>query len=314
MKPKDTILITGGAGFIGLNLCKKFLDLDMKVIVFDNLSTGKIKNITEFIPIKNFKFIKGDANSFKDIKKIFDNYKIDYVFHYAAMVGVERTLKNPLGVFEDIDGIKYILELSQKHKIKKVVYSSSSEVYGEPTEIPEKEDSTPLNARLPYANVKAIGENYLKAYFNTYHLPTVSLRFFNVYGPKQSKDFVVSKFIRQAILQKPLIIFGNGKQTRDFVFIEDNIKASVKTLYTNKVDGHAINIGTGKAISIKNLAEKIIKITGSKSKITFLPPRKEGDMERRCPDITKMKKKLNYIPKHSIDNGLKVTYNWFKNL
>ena len=308
-----TVLVTGGAGFIGSNMCQGLLELGAKVVCFDNLSTGKLSNIQEFKQNKKFKFIKGDTNNLKDIKRVFDNYRIDYVFHYAAMVGVDRTLANPLGVLQDIEGIKNVLNFSLRDKIKKVVYSSSSEIYGEAQEVPEREDSTPFNTRIPYAIVKATGENYLKAYFKIYHLPTVNLRFFNVYGPKQSEDFVVSKFIKQTILGKPMTILGDGKQTRDFVFIKDNINATLQVLQNSKINGESINIGTGEEVSILNLAKKIIQVSNKKNlKIKFLPARKEGDVERRCPDITKMKKLLKYTPKYSLDQGLKIIYQWLK--
>src|SRR3989338_3080118 len=182
-----TVLITGGAGFIGSHLSGALLGLNCRVICFDNLSTGSKENIKEYLKNKRFVFVKGNANNRNEIQRVFKEGPIDFVFHYAACVGVRRTLENPLEVLRDIDGIKHILELSHRHKVKKVIFASSSEVYGEPVEIPEKEDGH-LNAKMPYATVKLIGEHYMKSYYEKYRLSTCSLRFFNVYGPRQESS------------------------------------------------------------------------------------------------------------------------------
>jgi len=305
-------LITGGAGFIGSHLSGAVLDYGGRVVCFDNLSTGSRDNIKEFINDRNFVFIKGDANTLGDLKKVFKKHKIDYVFHYAACVGVLRTLENPLGVLKDIDGIKNVLELSRVHKVKKVIFSSSSEVYGEPVEIPEREDGH-LNAKLPYATVKLVGEHYINSYYEKYGLPTCALRFFNVYGPKQESSaygFVTGVFIRQVLNGKSLTIFGNGTQTRDFVFIGDNIAASLSALLSDKANGHAINIGTGRPVTILDLAERIIALSGRKGKIKFLKPRM--DILHRFPAVEKMRAMLAYTPQVSLDEGLQKTVRWYK--
>ncbi len=305
-------LITGGAGFIGSHLCETLLKQNHEVVCFDNLSTGKIDNIKPFMG-ERFEFIQGDSNKLRDIKKAFKD--IDYVFHYAATVGVRNTLENPHKVLNDIEGIKNILELSRKHSIKKIVFSSSSEVYGEATQIPESEDKTPLNVQLPYAAVKIISENFFRSYFEQYHLRTTNLRFFNVYGPRQNDHgiygFVVGIFMKQVLADKPPTVFGNGLRTRDFTFIKDNVDASLMCLDNKKSDGESINIGTGRETTILELANEIIKISGKNLKPVFLPDRKKGDMWRRCPDITKMKDILNYTPKISLHEGLKKTYEWY---
>lgn len=308
----STCLVTGGAGFIGSSMCKKLLEYGAKVICVDNLSSGSIENIKKLRENENFIFFCADVNTLDEIIDFFNWYKIDYVFHYAAMVGVKRTLENPLEVLKDIDGFKNILELSRLYKIKKIIFSSSSEVYGEPVEFPQKEDSTPLNAKLPYALVKSIGEVYFKSYYKKYKLPIVNLRFFNVYGPKQNSTpygFVTTIFLNQAINNKSLTIFGNGYQTRDFIFIDDNINATLQALLSSKCNGETINIGNSKAITILELAKKIIKISGKKLNIKFCSSRKIGDVKGRRPDISKMKK--IYTPIYNIDKGLKITYKWY---
>lgn len=312
----STFLITGGSGFVGSSMCRKLINLGSFVICFDNLSTGSLKNIEDLKENKNFEFIKGDVNKLWEINQVFEKFKIDYVFHYAAVVGVERTLAEPFSVLEDLEGIKNILHLSKLYKIKKVIYSSSSEVYGEPVEYPQKEDSTPLNMRLPYALVKGIGESYFENFFKKHNLPTSNLRFFNVYGPGQNTTpygFVTAIFIKQALNNEELTVFGDGSQTRDFVYIDDNLNASLNAMLSNKCNGEAINIGTNKQTTILSLAKHIIKISGKKLKIKFCSPRKIGDMKGRCPDISKMNNILNFSPGYSLEEGLKQTYVWYKN-
>lgn len=297
------ILVTGGAGFIGSSLAEKLSQLDDTLIVIvDNLSTGQ----KEKIPTNkkdNLKFIKCNVNTESEITSVFHAFPFDYVFHYAAMVGVERTLKNPVKVLKDIDGIKNVLNLSKNTGVKRVFYASSSEVYGEPVEFPQNEDTTPLNSRLPYAIVKNVGEAYLKSFKQEHDLDYTIFRFFNTYGIKQSSDFVISKFINAALKGQDITINGDGSQTRTFCYIDDNIEATVNSLLSKESINDTINIGNNIEITILELAKKIIKLTHSSSKILHLPPLKEGDMTRRHPDISKMKKLLNR-ELISLDDGL----------
>jgi len=297
-----TILVTGGAGFIGSSLIKRLLkDSNNKVIVVDNLLTGDI----EKLPSNNnqLKFIRSDVNQRKDIAEIMTTYQFDYVFHYAAIVGVTRTLNHPVRVLDDIQGIKNVLELSRNTGVKRIFFSSSSEVYGEPVEFPQNEKTTPLNSRLPYAIVKNVGEAFIKSFHQEYGLEYTIFRFFNTYGKYQSRDFVISKFILAAQNNQDITIYGDGSQTRTFCFIDDNIDVTIKIAYEDFYLNDVVNIGNNVEIPIKELAEKIIKITKSKSKIVYLPPLKEGDMTRRRPDNTKMLKVLNR-DLISIDEGL----------
>ena len=282
------ILITGGAGFIGSSLALK-LSAKYNVIIIDNLSTGKIQNIPKN---KNCNFYKIDVNDNKKISKIFSTYKFHYIFHFAAVVGVDRTLNNPLSVLEDINGFKNIFQLSVLHKVERIFFSSSSEVYGEPISTPQNEDDTPLNSRLPYAVVKNIGESFCKSFNKQYKLKYTIFRLFNTYGKKQSNDFVVSTFINNALKHKDIKIYGNGKQSRTFCYIDDTVNAIYNSLDKKLFINETVNIGNNKITTISELAKKIIKISKSKSKIIFLKPRTEGDMKRRQPDIQKMKKLL----------------------
>ncbi len=285
------ILITGGAGNVASALARKLAeDANNFIVIVDNLSTGSLKKVPVY---PNVKFIKANVNVYNDIVPIFGRYSFDYVFHYAAMVGVKRTLENPISVLEDIEGIKNILSLSKNSGIKRVFYSSSSEVYGEPFEIPQNEKTTPLNSRLPYAIVKNVGEAFFKSYQQEYGLDYTIFRFFNTYGPNQSDDFVVPKFLKAALANEPIYLYGNGLQTRSFCFVEDNVDTCVKTLNENLCVNDVINVGSDLEQTILSLAQTIIKLTNSKSEIIHLPPLEEGDMARRCPDNSKMKQVLD---------------------
>jgi nucleoside-diphosphate-sugar epimerase len=196
-------------------------------------------------------------------------------------------------VLKDIDGIKNILDLCKNTGVKRVFYSSSSEVYGEPVVLPQHEVTTPLNSRLPYAVVKNIGEAYCRSYHQEYGLDFTIFRFFNTYGPKQSQDFVMSKFLNAALDNKDITIYGDGSQSRTFCYIDDNIDACLQTLFDDSYKNEVYNIGSDVVISIKELAETIIELTGSTSKIVYLPPLRDGDMTRRQPDNSKMRALLN---------------------
>lgn len=287
------VLITGGAGNIGSSLVRVLLNTGKyHVTVLDNLSTGSTKNIPN-TQQENFNFFDGDVNCLKDVIKVFRDNNFDYVFHYAALVGVERTQQNPLKVLEDIEGIKNILNLSVEHNIDRVFYSSSSEVYGEPVEIPQNETTTPLNSKLPYAIVKSVGESFMRTFHEHYGLDFTIMRFFNTYGPRQKNDFVISKFIELAAENKDLTIYGDGSQTRSFLHVDDNIEFTIKILEEKKLINDVVNVGSDVEITIIDLANLIIESLDSKSKIVFLPPLKEGDMTRRQPDISKMKSVFN---------------------
>ena len=291
-KGKIKILITGGAGFIASSLAEKLAENPANhIVIADNLITGDLKKIPAS-PHNNIEFIKADVNSFNQITDVFLMHHFQYVFHYAALVGVQRTLQQPLLVLHDLQGINHILNLSTTSGVKRVFFSSSSEVYGEPVEYPQNEETTPLNSRLPYAIVKNAGEAYLKAYFKEYGLSYTIFRFFNTYGAKQSPDFVISRFIRAALKNEPIMINGDGKQTRTFCYVDDNVEACVRAFTHEQSVDDVINIGSETETTVLDLANLIIRLAGSKSKIIHGPALKEGDMSRRCTDTTKMKQLL----------------------
>jgi nucleoside-diphosphate-sugar epimerase len=297
------ILVTGGAGFIGSSLAEKLAaDKNNSIIILDDLTTGTKTKIPTS-KHKNIQFIKCDVNDWKDISGIMYSHPLDYIFHYAAVVGVKRTLEHPVNVLKDLEGIKNLLKCAKNTGVKRVYFSSSSEVYGESVHFPQHEETTPLNSRLPYAIVKNASEAYLKSYHQEYGLEYTIFRFFNTFGPKQSKDFVVSRFIARALHNEPIQVYGDGTQMRTFCYIDDNVDATVtafeKKLYVNDV----VNIGGDIEMTILDLAKTIIKLTKSKSKIVHLPPLKDGDMTRRKPDLARMNKLLNRKPV-KLEDGL----------
>ena len=287
------ILVTGGAGNVGGALVRKLVEKrKYEVIIADNLSTGSISKLPSST-FKNWKFVHCDVNNNKEISELMLANQFDFVFHYAAVVGVKRTQENPISVLNDIDGIRNILQLSKNSSVKRVFFSSSSEVYGEPVELPQHEQSTPLNSRVPYAVVKNVGESFFRSYEKVYGLPFTIFRFFNTYGPNQSMEFLISKFLNLALRGDDITIYGDGSQTRTFCYVDDNINACIKIFEENYCLNDVINIGGAKEFKIIEVAKTIIKISGSSSKIIFLPPLPEGDMKRRKPDNTKMLKILN---------------------
>lgn len=295
------ILVTGGAGNIGSSIVKRLAeDHENFIIVCDNLSTGRQENVPS---TPNVRFIKCDVNDFDDVSCLFFAYQFEYVFHYAAVVGVQRTLAHPLSVLDDIRGIENVLKLSKNVGVRRIYYASSSEVYGEPFEIPQNEETTPINSRLPYATVKTIGETYLRAYQQEFGLPHIIFRYFNTYGPRQSADFVVPRFMTLALRGDDLTINGDGSQTRTFCHVDDSVEATIAAHQDGRYTNDTVNIGNDEEISILELAQKVLAATDSPSKIVHLPPLPEGDMARRKPDITKMRALLDH-PLITLEDGL----------
>jgi len=297
------ILITGGAGNLGSSLaCSLVKNTNYNIVVADNLISGNLKNLPS--GFGNFSFIECDVNDYAQLSVLMQATKFDYVFHYAALVGVNRTLDNPMLVLNDIEGFKNILSLAKDTGVKRIFYSSSSEVYGEPTVLPQNENTTPLNCKLPYAIVKNVGEAFFRSYHKEYGLEYGIFRFFNTYGPNQSNDFVISKFIDAALQNRDITIYGDGTQSRTFCYVDDNIETITRifeeSLYLNEV----VNVGNTVEVSINELAATVISLTNSSSSIIHLPALKEGDMSRRQPDNSKMMKVISR-PLISIEEGIK---------
>jgi UDP-glucose 4-epimerase len=284
------ILVTGGCGNIGSALVEKLLENEDNIVVIaDNLSTGR------YFPQYGgrWNFVGCDINNLRAVENnLMCGNTYDYIFHLAAVVGVKRTQEHPIDVLRDIDGFKNIFYLAGNNGAKRIFFTSSSEVYGEPVEIPQHEENTPLNARLPYAIVKNVGESFCKSYQQEYGLDYTIFRLFNTYGPNQSTDFVVPRFIAAAKNNEDITIYGDGSQTRTFTYVDDTIDTFVKCLDENLGINETINVGSEHMITVLQLAQIVVDLTNSKSKIVFLPPLKAGDMTRRQPDNTKMKQIL----------------------
>jgi len=299
-------LVTGGAGFIGSHLCENLLKEGHEVVCVDNFSTGNRANLP-----KNVEIMEADVNK-DNLDPLFKKHQFEWVFHHAALVGVKRTMKYPIDVLNDVVGIKKVLDLCRKYDVKKALMASSSEVYGEPVEIPEVEDGH-LNPSLPYAVTKLMGEKYFQSYYEQYGLPTCSLRFFNVYGPRQDSSdygFVVGIFIENMLKNKPIEIFGDGTQTRDFVYIDDNIKATILAMEKKETNGEVINIGTGRPMTILDLSENISRLGGSSLDPIF--KNKRDDVRHRFPDVSKMIRLLKFRPQCKVDEGLRKTIEYYK--
>lgn len=302
------VVITGGAGFIGSNLAEE-LSKDNEVVILDDLSTGRRENIKNLIKKDNVRFIQGSITDLSLLQKTFKG--IDFVFHQAAVANVSRSVSDPIATNEvNANGTLDILIAARDNYVKKVVYASSCAVYGESPVLPKREDMLP-EPLSPYAVTKLAGEYYCQVFRQVYGLQAVCLRYFNVYGPRQDphSDYaaVIPRFITQALQGQPLIIFGDGEQTRDFVFVKDVVQANVMAA-EGKAEG-VYNIGTGEAITINKLAGTITAITGKDLKTLYKPPR-SGDIRHSLADISKARG-IDYQAKYSLEDGLRETIRWF---
>lgn len=309
MKDKK-IIVTGGAGFIGSNLAR-FLSKENKTIVIDDLSTGNLVNIKDLIEEKQIEFIKGSITDLDLLKEKLKD--VDYVFHQAAIPSVPRSVKDPvLSNLVNVNGTLNVLIASRDNNVKKVIYASSSSVYGDTPTLPKKEEMNPCPLS-PYAISKMTAEYYCQVFSNIYSLSTISLRYFNVYGPRQDPTSeyaaVIPRFINNILDDRPPVIFGDGKQTRDFTYIDDVVNANILAA-ESKACG-VFNIAGGKRITIDVLAETIMKILGKKLDIKYENPR-PGDIKHSLADISKAKKGFNYNPVFNIEKGLKETVEWFQ--
>lgn len=300
-------LVTGGAGFIGSHLVDKLIEKKNRVVVVDNLSTGRIENLN-----KKVRFYKVDINS-SQISKIFKKELPEVVFHYAAHIEARESVKNPIfDASVNVIGSLNILENCRKFKIKKIVFASSGgEIYGEAKKIPTPETYFP-SPISPYGVGKLAVEKYLESYFKLFRIPYLCLRYGNVYGSRQNPDGeagVIAIFINKMLKNKPVLIHGDGKQTKDYIFIEDAIEATSLALKKNLTG--VINIGTGKETSVLEIFYKLKKLIPSKTKKKHVPFPLCG-FKRGCLSIKKAKKILDWQPKYSLEEGLKRTIEWFK--
>ena len=309
-------LVTGGAGFIGSHLTERLLNDGDNVAVIDNLSTGSLENIESFKNHTGFEFVEGDIRNVKLMEPLVE--QSDAIFHLAAAVGVRLIAEDPVHTIEtNIGGTEIVLNIANKFS-KKILIASSSEVYGKSETVPFHEDddivlgSTCLS-RWSYACSKAVDEFLGLAFHQQYGLDVVIGRFFNTIGPRQTGQYgmVVPRFIQKALKSETLQIYGTGKQTRCFCYVSDLVEAVIGLMNYRQASGKVYNIGNNEEIAIEKLANKIIKITGSKSKKEFVPyeiayGRPMEDMMRRVPSVERIKKTIGWEPKTSLDETLKL--------
>lgn len=306
----STYLVTGGAGFIGSHITETLVKRGQRVRVFDNFSTGKRKNLDGFS--KDITLIKGDIRDLNSLRKAFKG--VDFILHQAALRSVPKSIDDPISYDEvNIRGTLNVLLAAKEAKAKRVVLASSSSIYGETTVFPQREDAVP-KLISPYAATKLAGEYYCRVFSKSYGLETVSLRYFNVFGPRQSLDseyaVVVPKFIASILRDVPPPVHGDGKQTRDFTYISNVVEANINSCVRKGVSGEVINVACGKAYSILDIVKTVNAILGKEIKPLHTSPR-QGDVRRTFADITKLKRLLKMKSFVSFEEGLEKTVRWF---
>ena len=308
------ILVTGGAGFIGSNLVEALLDLGYQVICLDNLATGTFANVEEFKSNKNFKFVEGDILDYQLLLELSkDVYAIS---HQAALGSVPRSIKDPITTNQvNITGTLNVFKAAVDNQVHRVVYAASSSTYGDSQELPKVEDRIG-NPISPYAVTKLVNELYASVFQKTYGLDTIGLRYFNVFGPKQNPNgayaAVIPIFIKSILSGSSPVINGDGNHSRDFTFVKNVVQANVKAIESSIDNYNQIyNIACGQKITLRQLVEYINNAIGTNIAPEFSNER-DGDIKHSLADITKAKELLNYSPDYDINEGLKLTINWFK--
>jgi nucleoside-diphosphate-sugar epimerase len=311
-----SILVTGCAGFIGSNLVNKFKKQypRIEIVGVDDFSTGRKEAVA-----KDISFYEGSILNKRLIEKIFSKHEINYVFHFAALPRVTYSIKHPRLTSEvNIVGTVALLEASAKHNVKRFIYSSSSSIYGESKKLPTKESENQPDPKSPYAVEKYAGEPFCKVFSEIYHLDTVSLRYFNVYGPGQYGDAPYSTVIASWLesiyfpSKSKAFIEGDGSKTRDFCYVDNVVMANILAMrYPKKLKGEAFNVAHGKSTSINKVYKLILELTGKQLVLERRPPR-VGDVPHTLADINKSKKILGYKPKYNFKDGLRLTIDWYE--
>jgi UDP-glucose 4-epimerase len=315
-------LITGGAGFIGSHLAEELINKEHQVVILDNLSTGRLQNLAHLQDNPNCELVIDTVLNESLVDKLAE--RCDIIFHLAAAVGVELIVKKPLeSLSTNIKGSEVVLEMANRYH-KKLLISSTSEIYGKNVNGPLKEDDdrilgSPLKTRWGYSTAKAVDEMLAYVYWKEKNVPSIIVRLFNTVGPRQTGAYgmVMPRFISQALNNQLLSVYGTGTQTRCFVHVKDVVKALIKLTEEPKAVGEVFNIGSQEEIGIAQLAKEIIKITKSRSKIEYIPYEKayeEGfeDMQRRVPDITKIKKLIGFEPSYALAEIIQDILNYLK--
>jgi UDP-glucose 4-epimerase len=305
------ILVTGGAGFIGSHLAEELVKRNHEVRVLDNLSTGKMENLKGIA--KKIEFLEGTITDKPTVDGAVRG--CDCVFHEAAMVSVEESIKNPVRTWDiNIRGTLLVLGAAYRSGVKRVILASSAAVYGDTLALPKREDGA-IAPKSPYGESKHINEMNAEKYHKDYKLQTVCLRYFNVYGPRQPPSShysgVISKFLAAALKRAPPLIYGDGEQTRDFVYVKDVVNANMLAMEGKQAAGEIFNVGSGTEVSINQLWKQIAKIAKSKSVPLHEPPR-QGDIRRSFASTVKAEKLLGFKPQCSLEEGLKDTMEWIR--
>lgn len=303
--------VTGGAGFIGTNIVSELVKNNNEVVIIDNLLTGKLENLSNVVD--KVRFVNGDIQNLNMLKKEFND--IDYVLHQAALPSVPRSVDDPIASNQNnIDGTLNVLVAARDAGVKRVIYASSSSVYGNSPTLPKKENMK-LNPLSPYAITKLVGEQYCKVFYDLYELETVSLRYFNVFGPHQDQNSqyaaVIPKFITTMLNDKSPVIFGNGEQSRDFTYIQNNVEANILACEATGVAGKVFNIAYGKRITLNGLVAMLNKILGKDIKPVYASPR-AGDVKHSLADISLAREMLGFEPKYGFEEGMRLTVEWLR--
>lgn len=300
------VIVTGGAGFIGSHLTEELVRRGYQVIILDNLSKGRMSNIEPVLKNGSAEFVQGDITNLPLLRKLFSG--ADYVFHQAAIPSVPFSIKSPITSHNaNINGTLNVLLAAKDKGVKKVVYASSSSVYGDSPTLPKVEDMIP-NPLSPYAVTKLTGEYYCKVFQDIYGFDTVSLRYFNVYGPRQDPNSpyaaVISLFINNALAGKSPIIFGNGEQSRDFTYVRDVAEANILAAERNATG--IFNLGSSQRVTINRLAQLVFKLVGNSTIEPVYKDSRPGDIMHSLADISKART-FGYYPKYNLEAGLKET-------
>jgi UDP-glucose 4-epimerase len=309
----DTVkyIVTGGAGFIGSHIAEILVKRGDEVTIIDNFFSGKKENIIPFLIGKKSVFIEGSITNLPLLKRCFSG--ADGIFHQAAIASVPRSIKNPAATNEaNVTGTLNVLIAARDCGIKKVVFASSSSVYGDTPTLPKHEDMKPAPLS-PYAVSKLAGEHYLQVFHHVYGLHTISLRYFNVFGPRQDPKSeyaaVIPKFITAVLAGKPITVFGDGEQTRDFTYVKDVVNANIHAMESNAQG--VFNIACNRRISINDLAALVMEITGKTVPVRHEPPR-AGDVRDSLADISRAEKAFGYSPGYTVREGLEETIAWYR--
>lgn len=311
------LFITGGAGFIGSTLCDRMLECDNKIVVVDNFNDYyspklKEKNIKHNLENKNYKLYRGDICDKNLLRKIFEENQIDVVVHIAASAGVRPSIENPLSyVKNNIEGTVNIVEVMKENGIKKIVFASSSSIYGNCKEEIFSENLKVSEPISPYAASKSACEQFLYTYSKLFDIQVVALRFFTVFGPRQRPDLAIRKFIDLIKENKPIPVYGDGTTIRDYTYIDDIVDGIIGAINYNDTPYEIINLGGGAPVSLNQMIETIEKVLNKKATIEHLPMQL-GDVNKTAADITKAKKLLNYNPKTSFKEGIIKFIEWEK--